>query len=62
VSAKKGARVSARPKAAKAAKLWSLQTAMAFLSPFTYRVLRRMNPNLLNPHLMPVLWRMNPDA
>src|SRR5205085_3177573 len=62
VPAKKGASASARPNAAKVAKLWSLQTAMAFLSPFTYRVLRRMNPNLLNPHLQPVLWRMNLDV
>ena len=62
VPAKKGMLVSARPNAAKGARSWSLQTALAFLSPFTYQVLRPMNPNLLSPHLKPVLWRMNPSA
>jgi transposase len=62
VPAKKGALPSARPSAAKGARSWQLQTALAFLSPFTYRVLRRMNPSLLSPRLMPVLWRMNPNV
>lgn len=62
VPAKKGALGSARPNVAKAAKSWSLQTALALLSPFTYRVLRRMNPSLLSPRLQPVLWRLNPNG
>ena len=62
VPAKKGAPPSAKPSVAKGARSWQLQTALAFLSPFTYRVLRRMNPSLLSPRLMPVLWRMNPNA
>jgi hypothetical protein len=33
---------------AKGARSWQL---LAFLSPFTYRVLRRMNPSLLSPRL-----------
>jgi hypothetical protein len=36
VPAKKGALVCARPNVAKASRSWSLQTALAFLSPFTY--------------------------
>jgi hypothetical protein len=51
VPAKKGALPSARPSAVKGARSWQLQTALAFLSPFTYRVLRRMNPSLLSPRL-----------
>jgi len=62
VPAKKGAPPSAKPSVAKGARSWQLQTALAFLSPFTYRVLRRMNPSLLSPRLMPVLWRMNPNV
>ena len=62
VSAKKGATQWARPSAAKVARSWQLQTALAFLSPFTYRVLRRMKSPSLNPHLLPVLSRMNPNA
>ncbi len=42
VIAKKGGSESARPSGAKARKSWQLQTALAFLSPFTLRVLRRM--------------------
>lgn len=42
VIAKKGGPTSARPSGAKARKSWQLQTALAFLSPFTLRVLRRM--------------------
>ena len=62
VSAKKGASAWARPSGAKVARLWQLQTALAFLSPFTYRVLRRMKPSSLSPHLLPVLSRMNPNV
>ena len=51
VPAKKGAPLSAKPSVAKGARSWQLQTALAFLSPFTYRVLRRTNPNLLSPRL-----------
>ena len=45
--------------AVKGARSWQF---LAFLSPFTYRVLRRMNPSSLSPNLMPVLWRMNPNV
>ena len=48
VPAKKGALPSARPSAVKGARSWQF---LAFLSPFTYRVLRRMNPSLLSPRL-----------
>jgi transposase len=60
VPAKKGANVSAHPSAAKARKSWQLQTALAFLSPFTYRVLRRMKSPLLNGRLRVVSQRMHP--
>jgi transposase len=43
-SAKKGALVSALQNAAKAAKSWQSQTAMVFLSPYTWSALRRMKP------------------
>ena len=59
VPAKKGALPSVRPSGVKGARSWQF---LAFLSPFTYRVLRRMNPSSLSPHLMPVLWRMNPNV
>ena len=59
VPAKKGALTSVRPSGVKGARSWQF---LAFLSPFTYRVLRRMNPSLLSPNLMPVLWRMNPNV
>lgn len=62
VSAKKGALRSARPSAAKAAKSWQLQTALVFLSPFTYRLLRQLKSASLNRHLQPVLWRLDPGA
>jgi hypothetical protein len=42
VIAKKGGAALARPSGAKARKSWQLQTALAFLSPFTLRALRRM--------------------
>ena len=48
VPAKKGAPPSAKPSVAKGARSWQF---LAFLSPFTYRVLRRMNPSLLSPRL-----------
>ena len=48
-SAKKGALVSALQNAAKAAKSWQSQTAMAFLSPCTWPALRRMKQNSSNP-------------
>jgi transposase len=53
VPAKKGASVCARPSGAKIAKSRELQTALAFLSPFTYRVPRRMKSPLLNGRLQP---------
>ena len=62
VSAKKGVRASAKPSAAKAAKSWQLQTALAFLSPFTYRVLRRMKSPLLSGRLHVVSQRLAPHA
>ena len=61
VSAKKGASGWARPSAAKARKSWQLQTALAFLSPFTYRVLRRMKSPLLSGRLKAVSQRMHPN-
>lgn len=62
VSAKKGANPWARPSAAKVARSWQLQTALAFLSPFTYRLLRPMKSPSLNPQLQTVLSRMNPNG
>ena len=62
VSAKKGARGWARPSAAKARKSWQLQTALVFLSPFTYRVLHRMKSPLLKQRLRIVSLRLNPSA
>jgi transposase len=62
VPAKKGASAWARPSGAKAVKSWQLQTALAFLSPFTYRVLHRMKSPLLNGRLKPVSQRLNPNA
>ena len=62
VSAKKGAKASARPNGAKARKSWQWQTALVFLSPFTYRVLRRMKSPLLNGRLQAVSLRMRPNA
>jgi len=47
-ASQKGALPSAKPNAAKGASSWQF---LAFLSPFTYRVLRRTNPNLLSPRL-----------
>src|SRR5512132_2682549 len=44
---KRGASASARPSGALGPNSWQLQTAMAFLSPFTYRVLHRMKSPLL---------------
>jgi len=55
--AKKGGAASARPSGAKARKSWQLQTALAFLSPFTLRALRRMKspwyPRLLKQFTVP---------
>ena len=62
VSAKKGGNPWARPSGAKAAKSWQLQTALAFLSPFTYRLLRRMKSPSLNQQFQTVLSRMNPNG
>ena len=62
VPAKKGASAWARPSGAKAVKSWQLQTALAFLSPFTYRVLRRMKSPLLNGRLKPVSLRLDPHT
>ncbi len=62
VPAKRGANTWARPSGAKVAKSWQLQTALAFLSPFTYRVLRRMKSPLLSGRLKPVSQRLNPNG
>lgn len=43
VQAKKGALPLVRPRSAKGARSWELQTAMAILSPLGLRVLRRMS-------------------
>lgn len=48
-SAKKGALLSARLAAAKAAKSWRSQTAMVFLSPAASPALRRMKPSSSKP-------------
>lgn len=48
--AKKGAVTSGRPKAARAARSWPLQTALVFLSPCTWPALRRMRvPSSMQP-------------
>ncbi len=60
VPAKRGAHTWARPSGAKVARSWQLQTALAFLSPFTYRVLRRMKSPLLSQRLQAVSQRLNP--
>jgi len=62
VPAKKGAPGWGQPSGAKARKSWLLQTALAFLSPFTYRVLRRMKSPLLSGRLKAVSQRMNPNG
>jgi len=62
VPAKKGAPGWGQPSGAKARKSWPLQTALAFLSPFTYRVLRRMKSPLLSGRLKAVSQRMNPNG
>ena len=41
-SAKRGVKRSARPSGARARRSWQLQTALVFLSPSTWTVLRRM--------------------
>jgi len=48
-SAKKGALLSARLAAERAAKSWRSQTAMVFLSPAASPALRRMKPNSSKP-------------
>ncbi len=62
IPAKRGANAWARPNGAKVAKSWQLQTALAFLSPFTYRVLRRMKSPLLSGRLQAVSQRLNPSG
>lgn len=51
VSAKKGARASARPSEARAARSWQSQTAMVFLSPSLWRALPRMKSRWLRLRL-----------
>ncbi len=46
VAAKKGARRWERPSGAKVRSSWQWQTALVFLSPFTWKVLRRMKSPL----------------
>ena len=46
VSAKKGGGQWERPSGAKVRKSWQWQTALVFLSPFTWKVLRRMKSPL----------------
>lgn len=62
VSAKKGEPQSARHGVEKAARSWPSQTALVFLSPFTYRLLRRLKSTSLNRLLRPVLSRLDPTA
>ena len=47
--AKKGALQLVKQSAAKGARSWQLQTAMVFLSPCTWPVLRRMRPDWWKP-------------
>jgi hypothetical protein len=47
VAAKKGGDVWERPSGAKVRRSWQWQTVLLFLSPYTQRVLRRMNSPLL---------------
>ena len=60
--AKKGASASAKPSGAPGPNSWQLQTAMAFLSPFTYRVLHRMKSPLLKGRLRAVSQRLSPSG
>ncbi len=62
VPAKRGARAWARPSGAKVVRSWQLQTALAFLSPFTYRVLHRMKSPLLTGRLRVVSQRLSPSG
>ena len=48
VIAKKGATGSERPSGAKVRSSWQYQTVLAFLSPYTLRLLRRMKSPLLS--------------
>lgn len=48
IVAKKGGRVLERPSGAKVQKSWQWQMVLAFLSPYTLRLLRRMKSPLLN--------------
>lgn len=52
VPAKKGGSVLGKPSVAKGARSWPLQTALAYLSPFTWQALLRTKSPLLK-----ILWR-----
>jgi transposase len=53
VAAKKGGGQLGRPSGAKVRRSWQWQTAMVFLSPFTWKVLRRMKSPLWKRLVMP---------
>jgi transposase len=57
VVAKKGGGVLEKPSGAKVRRSWQWQTALAFLSPSTLRVLRHMKSPLLR-RLSPSVWSM----
>lgn len=54
VPAKKGASVLGKPSVAKGPRSWPLQTALAYLSPFTWQALHRTKSPLLK-----TLWRID---
>jgi hypothetical protein len=55
VGAKKGAFVWARPSAERAQSSWPLRTAMVFLSPSTWPVLRQLKSAWSSPPSKPVI-------
>jgi transposase len=59
VVAQKGADVLERPSGAKARRSWPWQTVLVFLSPSTWRVLRRMRSPLLKPRSPGVVSRLD---
>ena len=59
IVAKKGEGVLERPSAGRVRSSWQWQTVLAFLSPYTLRLLRRMKSPLLNTLSPSVLSLMN---
>jgi transposase len=59
IGAKKGGGVSEIPSGAKVRRSWQWQTILAFLSPFTLKVLRHMKSDLLNRYSKKVLWMLS---